>query len=162
MNISCANKSSAGILGVFYARIQAKHVKSGEIVETKSMIYVIEGDTLLLSKKVLKDLGCVSRRFPSAGEFLTRAVIDKAVAKTISLLEDAEDNGHYNEDSQGKVFSCIFKDSKRESSSCISKESDDKSSCIFKDSKSESSSCISKESDDSQIPEHCQPLKLLK
>jgi hypothetical protein len=58
----------AGALGVFYARIKGKHYKTGNMIKTKAMVYVIEGDVCLLSKKTLKALG-----FPRIGEFLETA-----------------------------------------------------------------------------------------
>ena len=46
-----------GNLGVFFAKIRGEHFKTGEVVEVKSMVYVIEGDIMLVSKAVLKMLG---------------------------------------------------------------------------------------------------------
>ena len=86
MNISCANKSEAGIIGVFYARLQAPHCRTGKSIETRAMIYVIEGDALLLSKKAMRDFGCVSSKFPSAGVHLSKEQVDHAVANLVSEM----------------------------------------------------------------------------
>ena len=42
----------AGNLGVFYAKVRAEHWKTGEEVESKSMVYVIEGNIVLVSRAV--------------------------------------------------------------------------------------------------------------
>jgi hypothetical protein len=35
------------------------------------MVYVIEGDIILISRAVLETLGCIPKTFPQAGQFLT-------------------------------------------------------------------------------------------
>lgn len=91
MQINCANKSSAGILGVFYACLVAKHHKSKDEVKTKAMMYVIEGDAMLLSRRTLREFGCISGKFPRAGEFVPKDMIDSAVAKSVAYIaEDKE------------------------------------------------------------------------
>ena len=67
----------AGNLGVFYAKVRAEHWKTGEEVESKSMVYMIEGNIVLVSRAVLEMLGCIPRHFPRVGEFLEAD--DKAV-----------------------------------------------------------------------------------
>jgi hypothetical protein len=57
-------------LGVFYAKIRGGHWKSGEVVEAKSMVYVIEGSIVLVSREVLETLGCIPKEFPKVGQFL--------------------------------------------------------------------------------------------
>ena len=51
-------------MGVFYAKVRGEHFESGEVIETKSMVYVIERKILLVSKAVLEMLGCIPKRFP--------------------------------------------------------------------------------------------------
>merc|ERR1712208_52656 len=53
MVVNCANDTPGDILGVFYARIQAKHSTTGINILVKSMVYVIEGSSILLSRKTL-------------------------------------------------------------------------------------------------------------
>ena len=38
--------------------------------ETRAMVYVIEGDIVLVSRSVLEKLGCIPKKFPRVGEFL--------------------------------------------------------------------------------------------
>ena len=64
INLNCANSTMAGNLGVFYAKVRGEHFESGEVIETKSMVYVIERKILLVSKAVLEMLGCIPKRFP--------------------------------------------------------------------------------------------------
>ena len=59
----------AGNLGVFYAKIIGGHWKTGKVVESKSMVYVIEGNIVLISRAVLEILGCIPKQFPRVGEF---------------------------------------------------------------------------------------------
>ena len=73
MTINCANNNPAGNLGVFFAKIKATHYKTGELIETKSMVFVIEGDTVLLSKRTLRVLGCIDDDFPQVGKWLNSA-----------------------------------------------------------------------------------------
>ena len=49
INLNCANATAAGNLGVFYAKIRGGHWKTGEVVESKSMVYVIKGSIMLIS-----------------------------------------------------------------------------------------------------------------
>ena len=60
----------AGNLWVFYGKIRGEHHEMGEVVETKSMVYVIEGDIVLVSKAVLEILGSIPKHLPRVGEFL--------------------------------------------------------------------------------------------
>ena len=70
INLSCANSTAAGNLGVFYAKVRGEHHLSAEVVETRAMVYVIEGDIVLVSRSVLEKLGCIPKHFPRVGEFL--------------------------------------------------------------------------------------------
>jgi hypothetical protein len=67
MELNCANAALACTLGVFFARIKGKHCKTGKLMETKAMVYVIEGDICLLSRKTLIALGCLQESFPRIG-----------------------------------------------------------------------------------------------
>jgi hypothetical protein len=40
------------------------------MVESRTMVYVIEGDIILVSKAVLETLGCIPKTFPLVGQFL--------------------------------------------------------------------------------------------
>merc|ERR1711888_40007 len=43
---------------------------TGEVVESRSMVYVVEGDIVLVSRAALETLGCIQKTFPRVGEFL--------------------------------------------------------------------------------------------
>ena len=77
MTLNCANNSQAGNLGVFYAKIKANHYKTGELIEIKAMVFVIEGDAVLLSRRTLKKLGCIDDNFPEVGKYLDVAKVKK-------------------------------------------------------------------------------------
>ena len=53
INLNCANSTMAGNLGVFYAKIRGGHWETGEVIKSKTMVYVIEGNIVLVSKAVL-------------------------------------------------------------------------------------------------------------
>ena len=69
MVVNCANDTLGGILGVFYARIEAKHSTTGQMIQLRSMVYVMEGSSVLLSRKTLQEFGCISPDFPETGQF---------------------------------------------------------------------------------------------
>jgi hypothetical protein len=77
---------------VFYARIRGKHYKTGVMLERKAMVYVIEGDICLLSRKTLKDLGCLPDGFPRIGEFLETAKMKFIEPVDAADGQDGEDN----------------------------------------------------------------------
>ena len=70
INLNCANAMTAGNLGVFFAKVRGEHYITGEVVESRSMVYVIEGNIVLVSRAVLETLGCIPKTFPRVGEFL--------------------------------------------------------------------------------------------
>ena len=70
INLNCANSTTAGNLGVFFAKVRGEHYKTGEVVESRTMVYVIEGSIVLVSRAVLETLGCIPKTFPRVGEFL--------------------------------------------------------------------------------------------
>ena len=70
INLNCANSTTAGNLGVFFAKVRGEHHKTGEVVESRTMVYVIRGSIVLVSRAVLETLGCIPKTFPSVGEFL--------------------------------------------------------------------------------------------
>ena len=70
INLNCANSTTAGNLGVFFAKVRGEHYETQEVVEARSMVYVIEGDIVLVSRAVLETLGCIPKSFPRVGEFL--------------------------------------------------------------------------------------------
>ena len=49
MSSKCANNSWPGNLGVYFARVKGNHYQTGKLVEVKTMMHVINGDTILLS-----------------------------------------------------------------------------------------------------------------
>ena len=51
INLNCANSTMAGNLGMFFAKITGEHHDAGEVIETKAMVYVIEGDIVLVSSR---------------------------------------------------------------------------------------------------------------
>ena len=90
MTLNCANNSLAGNLGVFFARIKGRHYKTNELIETKSMVYVIPGDAMLLSSRTLKKLGCIEEEFPEVGKFLDRAEVSTVESKPATQLRQPE------------------------------------------------------------------------
>ena len=78
LNMSClhrtstvmdfANSTATGAMGVFYGCIRGKSAPSGRTLVYRGMVYVIEGDIVLLSQAALKDLGVIPQSFPSIGE----------------------------------------------------------------------------------------------
>merc|ERR1711888_291913 len=68
--LNCANAMTAGNLGVFFAKVRGEHYMTGEVVESRSMVYVMEGNNVLVSRAVLETLGCIPKIFPRVGEFL--------------------------------------------------------------------------------------------
>ena len=74
---------TAGKLGVFFAKVRGEHHETQECVEARTMVYVIEGKIVLVSRAVLETLGCIPKTFPCVGEFLERgddALTGKAFA----------------------------------------------------------------------------------
>jgi hypothetical protein len=71
INLNCDNSTAAGNLGVFFAKRRGEHQETEEVVESRTMVYVIEGDIILVSKAVLETLGCIPKTFPQVGQFLT-------------------------------------------------------------------------------------------
>ena len=70
INLNCANATTAGNLGVFFAKVRGEHYVTSEVVESRTMVYVIEGSIVLVSREVLETLGCIPTTFPRVGEFL--------------------------------------------------------------------------------------------
>ena len=70
-NLNCANSTAAGKLGVFFAEVREEHHETEDVVESRTMVYVIQGDIILVSKAVLETLGSIPKNFPQVGEFLT-------------------------------------------------------------------------------------------
>jgi hypothetical protein len=44
INLNCANSTAAGNLGVFFAKVRGEHHNTEEVVESRTMVYVIEGE----------------------------------------------------------------------------------------------------------------------
>jgi hypothetical protein len=44
MELNCANAAPANRFGMFFARIKGKHYKTGDMIETKAMVYVVYED----------------------------------------------------------------------------------------------------------------------
>ena len=97
MTINCANNNPAGNLGVFFAKIKANHYKTGKLIETKSMVFVIEGDTVLLS--TLRELGCIDDDFPEVGKWLDMAGAKKIECPTPApeIKEHPDPSNHSRE-----------------------------------------------------------------
>jgi hypothetical protein len=47
------------------------HHETEEVVESRTMVYVIEGDIILVSRAILEILGCIPKTFAQVGQFLT-------------------------------------------------------------------------------------------
>jgi hypothetical protein len=94
INLNCANSTAAGNLGVFFAKVRGEHHKTEEVVESRTTVYMIEGDIILVSKAILETLGCIPKTFPQVGQFLTdddEALTGRAFAinpDPIGLLSD--------------------------------------------------------------------------
>jgi hypothetical protein len=71
INLNCTNSTAAGNLGVFFAKVRGEHHETEEVVEARTIVYVIEGNIILVSKAVLETLGCIPKTFPHFGQFLT-------------------------------------------------------------------------------------------
>jgi hypothetical protein len=71
INLNCANSTAAGNLGIFFAKVRGSTMRLSEVVESRTMVYVIEGDITFVSKAVLKTLCCIPKTFPLVGQFLT-------------------------------------------------------------------------------------------
>ena len=69
LNISCLHKTATGDMGVFFGCVRGKSVASGKTLVHSGMIYVIEGDIVLLSQAALKDLGVIPQNFPTISKF---------------------------------------------------------------------------------------------
>ena len=46
---------------MFYAKVRVELWKTGEVVKSKSLVYVIEGNIVLVSRAVLEMLGCIPK-----------------------------------------------------------------------------------------------------
>jgi hypothetical protein len=57
INLNCANSTAAGNLGVFFAKVRGEQHETKEVVESKTMVYMIEGDIILVSRAILGTLG---------------------------------------------------------------------------------------------------------
>ena len=75
ISLNCANSMTAGNLGVFFAKVRGEHHETQECVEARTMVYVIEGKIVLVSRAVLETLGCIPKTFPCFGEFLERGMM---------------------------------------------------------------------------------------
>ena len=95
MVVNCANDTPGDILGVFYARIKAKHRTTGKNILLKSMVYVMEGSSILLSRKTLQDFGCIPPDFPQAGQFKNANLAHMQSSKEggLSLTQERADQG---------------------------------------------------------------------
>jgi hypothetical protein len=114
-NLNCANASMAGNLEVFYAKIRGGHWKTGEVVESKSMAYMIEGNIVLISRAVLEFLNCIPKQFLSVGEFLepdVKALTGKSFAilrgKGMANEKAANDDDHEAVDKETESRKDIF------------------------------------------------------
>ena len=78
MELSAANNSQLSILGAVALKISGKRVKSGNLIETRQLCYIQDGDEkIYLSRKSLEDLGIIPKTFPSIGDH-SISVIDRA------------------------------------------------------------------------------------
>ena len=63
MVVNCANNTPGDILGVFYARIKAKHCTTGENMPVKSMVYVMKDPQYYFQGKHYKILDVFRQTF---------------------------------------------------------------------------------------------------
>jgi hypothetical protein len=52
-------------------KVRGEHNDTEEVAESKTMVYVIQGDIILDSRAILETLGGIQKYFPHAGQFLT-------------------------------------------------------------------------------------------
>ena len=69
VTMDCANSTAMNALGVFYGYIRGKCRVTGNTLLHRGMVYVVEGDIVLLSETALKDLGVIPVNFPQIGQF---------------------------------------------------------------------------------------------
>jgi hypothetical protein len=71
ITLNCADSTAADNLGVFFANIIGEQHETEEVVGTKTMVYVIERDIILVTWVILETLDCILETFPQVGLFLT-------------------------------------------------------------------------------------------
>ena len=64
--MDCANDSVTGATGVFFGCTRGKFAVTGKTLVHRGMVYVIEGDIILLSQTAL---GVIPKTSPMIGEF---------------------------------------------------------------------------------------------
>ena len=67
--MDCSNSTVTEAIGVFFGCVRGQSEVTGKMLVHRGMVYVIEGDIVLLSKAALKDLGLIPQSFPTIGEF---------------------------------------------------------------------------------------------
>ena len=67
--MDCANATATGAMGVFFGCVRGKSAVTSKTLVHRGMVYVIEGDIILLSQTALKDLGVIPKTFPIIGKF---------------------------------------------------------------------------------------------
>ena len=94
INLNCNNWTAVCNLDAFFAKVSGEHHETKEVVEFKTMVYVIEGDIILVSRAILQTLGCIPDTFPQVGQFLAddnAALTGRAFSvnpDTIRLMSD--------------------------------------------------------------------------
>jgi hypothetical protein len=68
LNLDCANETSAGVLGAFFALVSSKSL-SGKKKTVRVLVYVIKVGGNLMSETTLKKLGVLPDSFPTCGEY---------------------------------------------------------------------------------------------
>ena len=59
--MDCFNDTATGAMGVFFGCVRGKFVVTGKMLVHRGMVYVIEGDIVLLSQTALKDLDVITK-----------------------------------------------------------------------------------------------------
>ena len=67
--MDCANDTAPAPWGCSLGASGGKSAVKGRTLVHRGMVYVIEGDIILLSQTALKDLGVITKTFPMIGEF---------------------------------------------------------------------------------------------
>ena len=57
INMNFANSTAAGNLGVFFTKVRGHYRETRKVFQSRMMVNVIQGDIVLVSKSVLKNLG---------------------------------------------------------------------------------------------------------
>ena len=70
--MDCANSTVTGAMGVFFGCVRGQSEVTGKMLVQREMVYVIEGDIVLLSQTALQNLGVIPKMLPIWGSRAAR------------------------------------------------------------------------------------------